>query len=105
MSDSDSEAVRFFVSGHVQGVFFRKYTKREADRLALVGWVRNRRDGRVEALACGSRDHLAQFEQFLRTKGSPNSRIDSLERLPLAADDADALRVAALTSFEQSATV
>jgi acylphosphatase len=99
-----SLCVRFFVSGHVQGVFFRKYTKREADRLAIVGWVRNLRDGRVEALACGSADNVAQFEVFLRTKGSPNSRIDSLERRPLADDDAEAVAAAKLSSFEQKST-
>lgn len=89
----------------MQGVFFRKYTKREADRLSLVGWVRNRRDSRVETVACGSADDLAAFETFLRTKGSPNSRIDSVERVALPADHADAVAVAKMSSFEQSDTV
>lgn len=100
-----SACARFFVTGHVQGVFFRKYAKREADRLAIVGWVRNLRDGRVETLACGSDAAMAQFEAFLRTKGSPNSRIDSVERQSLAADDAEAVRVSAMTAFEQKPTI
>ncbi|MEM3395004.1 MAG: acylphosphatase [Nitrososphaerota archaeon] len=39
-----------FVSGLVQGVFFRMHTKRMADTLNVKGWVRNLRDGRVEAV-------------------------------------------------------
>jgi len=42
------------VSGTVQGVGFRAFVKREAQGLGLTGWVRNRPDGSVEALACGS---------------------------------------------------
>ncbi len=38
-----------FVSGRVQGVFFRSYTLDKARELGLTGWVKNRRDGRVEA--------------------------------------------------------
>jgi acylphosphatase len=42
-------ARRVLVSGDVQGVFFRDSTRREARRLGVTGWVRNRPDGRVEA--------------------------------------------------------
>ena len=44
------------ISGRVQGVFFRVETKRAADGFGVYGWVRNRRDGTVEALFEGDRD-------------------------------------------------
>ena len=43
--------VRFLVSGRVQGVGFRWFTHREAERLGIAGWARNLPDGRVEVLA------------------------------------------------------
>ncbi len=42
-----------FVSGRVQGVSFRYYTRQQAQRLGISGWARNLADGRVEVLACG----------------------------------------------------
>jgi acylphosphatase len=42
------------IEGRVQGVGFRAWTVREARRLQLRGWVRNRRDGKVEALLIGA---------------------------------------------------
>ncbi len=44
---------KVLVSGRVQGVFYRGWTCREAAELGVSGWVRNLRDGRVEALLCG----------------------------------------------------
>ena len=41
------------VSGHVQGVCFRHYTRQTALQLAITGWVKNLPDGRVQALICG----------------------------------------------------
>ena len=45
--------VRLYISGRVQGVFFRAETQRTARNLKLTGWVRNMEDGRVEALLEG----------------------------------------------------
>jgi acylphosphatase len=61
-----SECRRFFVSGRVQGVFFRESTRREAERLALTGHAVNLDDGRVEVFACGSADALDQLARWLR---------------------------------------
>ena len=47
------------ISGRVQGVFFRVETKRAADGFGVFGWVRNRRDGTVEALFEGDQDRVA----------------------------------------------
>lgn len=46
------------INGRVQGVFFRMETKRAADRLGVFGWVKNRRDGTVEALFEGEQDRV-----------------------------------------------
>lgn len=56
---------RYWVSGRVQGVFFRASAQREAERLGLCGWVRNLVDGRVELLACGEDSQLQSFENWL----------------------------------------
>lgn len=63
--DNAKNAVRFFVTGLVQGVGFRFFAVAEAERLGLSGYVRNRRDGRVEAYAIGAQEQLAQFRARL----------------------------------------
>jgi acylphosphatase len=50
MADTDEKRVLVLISGEVQGVGFRINCQREAMRLRLRGWVRNRWDGKVEAL-------------------------------------------------------
>jgi acylphosphatase len=60
------------VHGRVQGVNFRYYTIRTAQRLGLTGWVANRWDGTVETVAEGSREALNAFSAFLH-RGSPSA--------------------------------
>jgi acylphosphatase len=59
------ETKRYLISGSVQGVGFRFFTRREADKLGVSGYVRNLVDGRVEVLATGSSEQLAQFRTSL----------------------------------------
>ena len=66
------------IKGRVQGVSFRYYTLREADRLGLNGWVRNERDGSVRAVAEGNPVQLEDFISFLR-RGSPAARVSSID--------------------------
>lgn len=54
-----------FVSGRVQGVWFRQSTKDFANSLALTGWVRNLSDGRVEVKASGEEKAVRQLEAWL----------------------------------------
>lgn len=65
-SMSDKICKNYFVTGKVQGVWFRAHTQREAEKLGLTGWVRNLPDGSVEVLACGNEAALVQLESWLR---------------------------------------
>ena len=70
---------RYLVSGSVQGVGFRDFVRSAARRMNVKGWVRNTRDGRVEAVATAEPDVLALFEGALR-RGPELSRVESVER-------------------------
>lgn len=62
------------VSGKVQGVWFRASTQQEAERYGLTGWVRNLPDGRVEVLACGEKEKIARFCEWLK-KGPSQAEV------------------------------
>ncbi|HEU5181352.1 MAG TPA: acylphosphatase [Candidatus Polarisedimenticolia bacterium] len=68
---------RYLIEGRVQGVGFRYFARRSARRLGLAGYVRNLPDGSVEAVARGTDEALAAFEQALR-QGPPGSHVDSV---------------------------
>ncbi|MCP4007749.1 MAG: acylphosphatase [bacterium] len=70
--------VHVFVSGRVQGVFYRGSTEREARRLGVTGWVRNLPDGRVEVLIEGLAGAVEEALGFVR-RGSQFSRVDRVE--------------------------
>ena len=75
-----SEAARTVlvsIRGRVQGVWFRGWTKRQADGLLLAGWVRNRADHSVEALFSGDRENVDKMISKCH-KGSPLSRVNSV---------------------------
>jgi len=78
-------ALRLVITGLVQGVGFRAWTRREARRLALRGWVRNRTDGSVEALLIGEPEAVEAMAEACR-HGPSFAQVDDLMRLP-AADD------------------
>lgn len=67
-----------WISGRVQGVFFRANTRRKARSLGLTGWVRNLPDNRVEAVFEGEEVAAEAMRQWCRT-GTPPSRVDHLE--------------------------
>ena len=66
------------VRGVVQGVKFRASTRREAQRLGLSGWVKNRRDDTVELVAEGGEAALASLLAWLK-RGPPASRVDGVD--------------------------
>lgn len=65
------------VEGRVQGVCFRDYTQRQAHQLNLSGWVRNKRDGSVEAIFSGDDRNVKAMLEWLK-QGSPLSRVDNI---------------------------
>ena len=69
---------RYLVSGVVQGVGFRYHAQRQALRLGLVGWVKNRIDGDVELVACGAQARLDQLESWL-WQGPSMARVKKVE--------------------------
>jgi acylphosphatase len=72
-------AARFLVSGRVQGVAFRAYTRQQAIALGLRGHAVNLRDGRIEVLAVGDADAIERLGEWL-WQGSPLARVDDVQR-------------------------
>ena len=66
------------VTGRVQGVFFRAWTKEEAGKLGIKGWARNRADGSVEIHMEGSEGAVDQLVERLRS-GPSHARVDDLK--------------------------
>lgn len=83
----------FLLHGRVQGVGFRWWTRRTAERLGVVGTVRNLSDGSVRVMARAQREALDRFADKLRN-GPPMAKVESVEevtcRLP---DGIDAFRI------------
>ena len=81
-----SEVVRkrVVVSGHVQGVFFRDSTRREAARRGVAGWVCNRRDGAVEAVFEGPPAEVEALVEFCSAgpRGADVDRVTTSEEEP-----------------------
>jgi acylphosphatase len=75
---SDRKVVHLVVRGRVQGVGFRAFVEEEAAARALSGWVRNRRDGSVEAVAAGSVAAVDELIGAVRS-GPPASRVDAVD--------------------------
>jgi acylphosphatase len=70
--------VRVVVSGRVQGVWFRESTRQRAAELGVTGWVRNLRDGRVEALFQGDAHAVAAALEFV-SQGPQLARVTDVE--------------------------
>ena len=65
---------RVIVEGRVQGVFFRHHTQETAFRLRVKGWVKNRRDGSVEAVFEGDQEQVDQMIQWCH-RGPSEARV------------------------------
>ena len=67
-----------YVSGKVQGVYYRQSTQEQADRLELDGWVRNLADGRVEVLLEGEEDAVRELAGWLE-QGPAEAKVTGVE--------------------------
>lgn len=72
------ERVRVYVSGKVQGVFFRANTQEQAKALGLDGWVKNLDDGRVEAVFEGDKTDVEEMIEWCHS-GSPRANVTEVE--------------------------
>jgi len=79
--DDDHTAVRVRIHGRVQGVWYRAWTAQTARGLGLSGWVRNRRDGTVEAVFAGPASAVEEMITACRD-GPPAARVEAIDRQP-----------------------
>jgi acylphosphatase len=77
------------IRGRVQGVGYRYWVEQQATAHAVEGWVRNRRDGNVEALFSGPEDVVSNMVASCR-RGPSSARVDAIDERP---GDADALNL------------
>jgi len=67
-----------FVSGRVQGVFFRAHVQRWASSMNCKGWIKNLYDGRVESLVEGEKEKIVQLIEKMK-EGPPLVRVENIE--------------------------
>lgn len=89
---SDERTVLARVTGRVQGVGFRDWTRREAVALGLSGWVRNEADGAVSALLSGPQAAVAAMLERLR-QGPRAARVEHVEARDAEAPTAEDFRI------------
>ncbi len=80
------KCVKCRVSGLVQGVAFRYYTREQAQRHSIAGWVRNMSDGSVELVAKAEEHRLALFLKAVE-HGPPMAQIDRVDCRDHSSDD------------------
>ena len=69
--------IHCFISGRVQGVWYRASTEEEAKKLGLTGWARNLPDGRVEVMAFGEKEKLMQLYAWLQ-RGPKLAKVEAV---------------------------
>jgi Acylphosphatases len=72
------KTIHCYISGRVQGVFFRAVTREQAMRFGLTGWVRNLADGRVEVMASGDEAQVNHLQDWLK-RGPEHARVLDVE--------------------------
>jgi acylphosphatase len=77
MTVAEKVRARVIIEGRVQGVFFRYHTQEMAYQLDLKGWVKNRRDGYVEAVFEGDKEKVDQILQWCH-QGPPEARVTNV---------------------------
>ena len=78
-----NRSIHATISGRVQGVCFRYYTRETARRLGVHGWVKNLNDGRVELTASGDEAAMNRFEEWI-AHGPPGAQVTDLQKTVVA---------------------
>ena len=78
MENNDQQRAHVYVSGDVQGVFFRDSTRQKAQQLGLAGWVKNLPDGRVEALFEGPSQKVTEMVRWCE-QGPPHAAVENVD--------------------------
>jgi acylphosphatase len=78
MENKDHERAHVYVSGDVQGVFYRDSTRQKARQLGLSGWVKNLPDGRVEALFEGPSQMVREMVRWCE-QGPRHAAVENVE--------------------------
>ncbi len=78
MESGDRERAHLYVSGQVQGVFFRDSARKRAEQLGLTGWVKNLPDGRVEALFEGPTERVREMVRWCE-QGSSHAEVEDVD--------------------------
>lgn len=86
------KTVHCYVSGRVQGVFFRATTREQAMLYGLTGWVRNLHDGRVEIMISGEEEQLNHLKQWLK-RGPEMAHVTKMECEEMEYQDYDRFTV------------
>ncbi len=79
------------IRGRVQGVGYRYWVEQQARSLGLEGWVRNRRDGSVEALFSGAAGIVSDMVALSR-RGPSSARVDAIQEEPANSDELNSRR-------------
>lgn len=70
--------LQIYVSGRVQGVFYRREASQQAKSLNITGWAKNLEDGRVEVMICGEEENIKKMEQWLKM-GPRNAEVTDIQ--------------------------
>lgn len=81
-------STRVRIEGRVQGVWYRAWTVKQAEKQGLSGWVRNRADGSVEALFRGTETAVRDMVELCH-KGPPVAKVTRVSKLPIGDLDGD----------------
>jgi acylphosphatase len=82
------QCIRCWVSGRVQGVWYRAFAQEKARELGISGYAKNLPDGRVEVLACGSDNALEKLRQWL-WQGPSHAKVDHVHWEPVAKENCE----------------
>jgi acylphosphatase len=76
--------IHLLIKGKVQGVFYRATAKKIADELNLTGWIKNTKDGNVEAAATGNEEQLKEFMNWCK-QGPEHAKVEEviIEQKPI----------------------